>query len=103
MAQRVLEDAYKGQFSEADKSRISVILGVTSAQELLGSMVSRLQHPIWLKSFRDAGLPESQAQDLIRRIESHYSDWQESTFPGLLGNVVAGRICNASTSAAPTA
>ncbi|TNE92352.1 MAG: acyltransferase domain-containing protein, partial [Deltaproteobacteria bacterium] len=94
VAQRVLEDAYQGQFSEADKSRISVILGVTSAQELLGSMVSRLQHPIWLKSFRDAGLPESQAQDLIHRIESHYADWQESTFPGLLGNVVAGRICN---------
>ena len=94
MAQRVLNDATQGQFKEMDKSRTSVILGVTSAQELLGTMVSRLQHPVWRKALRDSGLPESKVEEAVKRISDHYVPWQESTFPGLLGNVVAGRIAN---------
>jgi hypothetical protein len=43
---------------------MSIMLGVTSAQELLGSMVSRLQRPIWVKALRDAGLPESEVQNV---------------------------------------
>lgn len=94
VAKRVLDDATRGQFESLNKDRVSVILGITSAQELLGSMVSRLQHPIWAKSLREMGLPESQVKDACARIASHYVDWQESTFPGILGNVVAGRIAN---------
>ncbi|MEC8024965.1 MAG: beta-ketoacyl synthase N-terminal-like domain-containing protein, partial [Myxococcota bacterium] len=94
VAQRVLQDAANGQFASIDKERISVILGVTSAQELLGSMVSRLQRPIWEKALRDAGLPESQVVECCQRIADEYVPWQESTFPGVLGNVVAGRIAN---------
>ena len=63
VAQRVLQDAARGQFAAMDKELISVILGVTSAQELLGSMVARLQRPVWEKALRDAGLPESQVID----------------------------------------
>ncbi|MFZ4539124.1 SDR family oxidoreductase [Propionivibrio sp.] len=94
VAQKVLEDAAQGQFSTMDRERISVLLGVTSAQELLGNMVSRLQKPIWLKALRDSGIPESEAQEVCARIASSYTPWQESSFPGLLGNVVAGRIAN---------
>jgi acyl transferase domain-containing protein len=94
VAQRVLHDAAKGQPDTLDRSRLSVILGVTSAQELLASMVSRLQRPVWVKSLREAGLPESQVEEVCQRISDHYVPWQESTFPGLLGNVVAGRIAN---------
>ncbi|MDH3270910.1 MAG: SDR family NAD(P)-dependent oxidoreductase [Gemmatimonadota bacterium] len=92
-AKRVLEDA--GRFSdEADHGRTSVVLGVASATELVVEMGSRLQHPIWRKALRDAGLPESRVQEIVQRIKDHYQPWQESTFPGLLGNVVAGRIAN---------
>ncbi len=94
VARQVLDDASQGQFETMDRSRMSVILGVTSSQELLGSMVSRLQHPIWTKSLREAGLSEEEVQDIVARISSNYTDWQESTFPGVLGNVVAGRIAN---------
>jgi len=94
VAQKVLEDAATGPLDEMDRSRISVILGVTSGQELLGSMVSRLQRPVWTKALRDAGLPEDEVGDICERIASHYTPWRESTFPGLLGNVVAGRIAN---------
>lgn len=97
VAQRVLEDAARGVdggVDALDRSRISVILGVTSGQELLGDMVSRLQKPVWLKSLRESGIPEEEAQAVCDRIASHYTPWRESTFPGLLGNVVAGRIAN---------
>ena len=77
-----------------DRSRISVILGVTGGQELLGSMVARLQRPVWERALRDSGVDEAQINGAVDRILARYVEWQESTFPGLLGNVVAGRIAN---------
>ena len=43
---------------------------------------------------KEAGFDPSQAGPLLERARSAYAPWQESTFPGLLGNVVAGRIAN---------
>jgi acyl transferase domain-containing protein len=94
VAQRVLDDATGGRFQHLDRSRVSVILGVTGGQELLGSMVARLQRPVWEKALREAGIAESLIDAAVERILAHYVPWQESTFPGLLGNVVAGRIAN---------
>ncbi|NCG19722.1 MAG: acyltransferase domain-containing protein, partial [Rhodobacterales bacterium] len=94
VAKQVLIDASQGQFKEMDKSRISCILGVTSAQELLGTMVNRLQRPVWVKAMRELGYAEEEVQVVADRIGDNYVPWQESTFPGLLGNVVAGRIAN---------
>ncbi len=94
VAQQVLDDATRGQFASMDRSRVSCILGVTSAQELLGTMVARLQRPVWTKALRESGLPEDEVQAACDRIASHYVPWQESTFPGVLGNVIAGRIAN---------
>ncbi len=94
LARQVLDDASGGQFASMDKDRISVILGVTGAQELLGTMVSRLQRPNWVKGLREAGLPEDEVQKACDKISGTYVPWQESSFPGLLGNVVAGRIAN---------
>jgi acyl transferase domain-containing protein len=94
VAQQVLEDACGGSFKDLPRDRVSVILGVTSAQELLGSMVSRLQRPVWVKALREMGLPEDKVVDACDRIAGHYVEWKESTFPGILGNVVAGRIAN---------
>ncbi len=94
VAQQVLDDATRGQFSELDRSRCSVILGVTSGQELLGSMASRMNRPMWLQGMRRAGVPESEAQAACDKIAELHPEWTESTFPGLLGNVVTGRIAN---------
>lgn len=93
-AQKVLEDASVGQFSSIARDRISVILGVASGTELLGHMVSRLQRPIWQKGLRASGMDEKQVQAACNAISDQFVPWQESTFPGLLGNVVAGRIAN---------
>jgi polyketide-type polyunsaturated fatty acid synthase PfaA len=94
VAKQVLEDAAQGDFAGLNRERISVILGVTSAQELMLHMASRMQRPIIEKSLRDEGLPEDVVQAVCARVGEHYVPWQESTFPGLLGNVVAGRIAN---------
>ncbi|MDA0310489.1 MAG: SDR family NAD(P)-dependent oxidoreductase [Gemmatimonadetes bacterium] len=93
-AKRILKDAWRFREGEVDRSRVSVILGVASATELVVQMGSRLQHPIWRKALRDGGLPESKVIEIVKRIGDHYQPWQESSFPGLLGNVVAGRIAN---------
>ncbi len=43
---------------------------------------------------RQAGIGTAQCEAIIDNISNAYVSWQESSFPGLLGNVVAGRICN---------
>lgn len=93
VARETLEDATRRQ-AEFDRSRVGVILGVTSAQELAGSLQARLEYPVWVKAMREAGLPEEQVQAICQRIADHYPEWQESSFPGLLGNVIAGRVTN---------
>jgi len=94
VAEQVLRDATRSQFDTISRERMSVILGVTSAQELLATMVSRLQRPVWVKALREQGFGEDEVQAVANRIGDHYQPWQESSFPGLLGNVVAGRIAN---------
>jgi acyl transferase domain-containing protein/acyl carrier protein len=94
VAQQVLEDAAGGDFQHLDKSRISVILGATGATELVVHLGSRLQRPIWLNALRANGVPEDEAQAICDRIADSYVPWTEASFPGLLGNVVAGRIAN---------
>ena len=53
-----------------------------------------MQRPIWRKALLENGLAEDEADEICRDIADHYPVWQESTFPGLLGNVVAGRVAN---------
>lgn len=91
-ARDVLTDAF-GPADPPSADRTSVILG-TSALELLGTMGNRLQRPVWMKSLLESGVAEPQALAICDRIAEHYVPWQEATFPGVLSNVVAGRIAN---------
>jgi acyl transferase domain-containing protein/NADP-dependent 3-hydroxy acid dehydrogenase YdfG len=94
VAQQVLDDAAQGQFASMNRDRISVVLGVCGSQELMTSLVGRIQRPVWVKALRQSGIPESEVEAICDRIASNYVPWQEASFPGLLGNVVAGRIAN---------
>ena len=67
---------------------------MTGTLELVIPLGSRLGHPIWRRALRDAGVGDEVAGDVVRRIADAYVPWQEASFPGLLGNVVAGRIAN---------
>lgn len=94
VAKETLDEACRTQFRDIDRSRTSIVLGVASATELVGTMGARLQRPVWVKALREAGLPEDEVTAICDRISSQYVEWQESSFPGVLGNVVAGRIAN---------
>ena len=94
VAKRVLEDACKLDFSHIDRARTSVILGVASATELAATMAGSLQYPVWIRAMQEAGLREEEIASIASRANSSYAEWTENTFPGLLGNVVAGRIAN---------
>ncbi|MFI5782866.1 SDR family NAD(P)-dependent oxidoreductase [Nocardia sp. NPDC051570] len=94
VAERALRDAAGGgELSEAVRERTGVVIG-TGALELLLHMACRLQRPIWRKALHDSGITGEQAERICDRIADHYVPWQEATFPGLLSNVVAGRIAN---------
>jgi len=77
-----------------NRDRTSVILGVTGALEMVIPLGARLGHPIWRKALKDAGVDKAVADDVVQRISDAYVPWQENSFPGLLGNVAAGRIAN---------
>ncbi len=94
VAKRVLEEATRGRFESMDRSRTSVVLGVASATELVAHMSGRLQIPIVERAMRNAGLEKEEVTRVADLLRASYTPWQENTFPGLLGNVVAGRIAN---------
>jgi acyl transferase domain-containing protein/NAD(P)-dependent dehydrogenase (short-subunit alcohol dehydrogenase family) len=77
-----------------DRNRVGCILGVTGTLELVIPLGARLGHPVWRRALAEAGVPQETADDVVRRIGENYVGWQENSFPGLLGNVVAGRIAN---------
>ena len=93
-AKQALIDAGYGDEATYDKDRVSVILGVTGALELTTTLGARLGHPKWRKALRDEGLDDALSDGIVNRISEQYVPWQENSFPGLLGNVVAGRISN---------
>ncbi|MFA5904098.1 MAG: SDR family NAD(P)-dependent oxidoreductase [Desulfobacula sp.] len=95
VAKMALEDAgYPMGHPFLEQKKVNVILGVTGTQELVIPLGARLGHPIWKKALEDSGISEVKKAEIIQRIQGGYVEWQENSFPGLLGNVVAGRIAN---------
>ena len=95
VAKMALEDAgYPINHPYLEEKIVNVILGVTGTQELVIPLGARLGHPIWKKALEDSGIDPEKKEEIIHRIQSAYVPWQENSFPGLLGNVVAGRIAN---------
>jgi acyl transferase domain-containing protein/NAD(P)-dependent dehydrogenase (short-subunit alcohol dehydrogenase family)/acyl carrier protein len=93
-AKTALEDAGYGGGRPFNRNKTSVILGVTGTQELVIPLGARLGHPIWRRALKAAGVPPEQAEAVVERIAEGYVSWQENSFPGLLGNVIPGRISN---------
>lgn len=90
VAEQVLADCASGPI---DRERVSVLIGA-SALQLMVEVSGRLQRPLWLKGLRDRGMPEADAQAACDAIAANYVPWTEETFPGLLTNVISGRIAN---------
>ncbi|MBN1873643.1 MAG: acyltransferase domain-containing protein [Anaerolineae bacterium] len=94
VARDVMEDAGYGAGRAFDRSRVGVILGVAGGQKLITPLASRLQYPVWEKVLKSSGLSDEETASIIEKIKLAYVEWNEDSFPGLLGNVIAGRIAN---------
>jgi len=76
-----------------DRERVSVLLGVAPLQMVVEA-ASRLDRPVWRKALREHGIAAAEAEAICDAIAGCFVPWQEETFPGLLSNVVSGRIAN---------
>ncbi len=94
-ARQALTDAGYGDGQRPfDRDRTAVILGVTGTLELVIPLGARLGHPLWRRALDEAGVDPETADRVVQTIAEGYVPWQENSFPGLLGNVAAGRIAN---------
>jgi polyketide-type polyunsaturated fatty acid synthase PfaA len=94
IAQRCLADADNGPTARFDRSRTSVILGAAATTALVAHMSGRMARPMWREGLRKLGMEEEQLERACDAIADQFVPWQETTFPGLLGNVIAGRVAN---------
>jgi acyl transferase domain-containing protein/acyl carrier protein len=57
-------------------------------------LAARLEYPVWEKVLKSSGMSDEDTQKIISKVKSAYVKWDENAFPGMLANVVAGRIAN---------
>ncbi|MFM6309767.1 MAG: beta-ketoacyl synthase N-terminal-like domain-containing protein, partial [Dolichospermum sp.] len=94
VAKEAMEDAGYGVSRQFNHERTGVILGVAIGRQLAVSLGARLQYPLWKKVLKNSGLSEKDSQKIIEKIKSGYVEWEENAFPGMLANVISGRIAN---------
>jgi acyl transferase domain-containing protein/NAD(P)H-dependent flavin oxidoreductase YrpB (nitropropane dioxygenase family)/NADP-dependent 3-hydroxy acid dehydrogenase YdfG len=80
VAKRALDDAGYGD-RELDRERTSVVFGATSGTELANAYGFRALYPQFLGEMSD-------------EMDRHLPRLTEDSFPGVLANVIAGRIAN---------
>ncbi|MEO0627575.1 MAG: beta-ketoacyl synthase N-terminal-like domain-containing protein, partial [Bacteroidota bacterium] len=97
-ARDAFEDAGYGRssdkFTAAVREKTGVLLGVGGGQKLITPLIARLQYPIWERALRASGVAEADIPPIVDKIKKAYVSWNENAFPGLLGNVISGRITN---------
>ena len=94
IARQALADAGYGGDRDFNRERVSVVLGISGTLELVIPLSARLGEPVWRRALAEEGISGGAADAVVDRIASSYVGWQENSFPGLLGNVAAGRIAN---------
>lgn len=94
VARDAMEDAGYGLGREFDRTNTGVVLGVAGGQKLITDLTSRLQYPIWQRVLESSGVSARDTEIIIEKMKLAYAPWNENSFPGLLGNVIAGRIAN---------
>jgi acyl transferase domain-containing protein/acyl carrier protein len=94
VADNLLGNLVPAAFQKVDRDRICVVMGVANGTQLLCEMAGRTQRPIWYGAMLEQGISPEMANAICDRICDSVPDWSEASFPGLLGNVVSGRIAN---------
>jgi polyketide-type polyunsaturated fatty acid synthase PfaA len=94
VAKEVMEDAGYGSDRNFNREEIGVILGAAVGRQLATSYGNRIEYPVWEKVLKSSGLSDEQTAKIVEKVKLAYVDWQENSFPGMLANVIAGRIAN---------
>lgn len=94
VARDVLCDAGAPGSSWYDPSRTGVVLGVTGPVPLMHPLAARLSTPVLEEVVRSCGLTDDDARTISAKYVKAFAPWVENSFPGLLANVVAGRVAN---------
>lgn len=95
VARDALEDAGYGEEREYNRENVGVVLGVVGmSSKIFTPLMNRLQYPVWDKVLASAGIVPDDRQKIIEKMKLAYIGWEENAFPGAIGNVIAGRICN---------
>ncbi len=94
VAKDVIQDAGIGDGSGYDRQKVGITLGLGGGQKLLVPLVTRLQTPVLERVLKSCGLNEQDTTHIVEKFKKAYVGWEENSFPGMLGNVVAGRVAN---------
>ncbi|MFF0492493.1 SDR family NAD(P)-dependent oxidoreductase [Nocardia sp. NPDC004068] len=94
VARDLLADAGALDSSWYDASRTGVVLGTTGPVPLMHPLAARLSTPVLKEAARSVGLSDTDADAIADRFVAAFAPWEENSFPGLLANVVAGRVAN---------
>jgi polyketide-type polyunsaturated fatty acid synthase PfaA len=93
VAKEALADAGYGK-KPFNREKTGVILGVALSRQLSLPLGARLQYPVWKKVLKSSGLSDEDTEAIITKIKRAYVDWEPNAFPGMLANIVSGRIAN---------
>ena len=93
VAREALKDAGYGD-KPFDNEHTGVVLGVALARQLTVPLAARLEYPVWEKALRSSGIADADIKTIVDKIKSSYINWSPNAFPGMLANIVAGRIAN---------
>ncbi|MEH2383663.1 MAG: beta-ketoacyl synthase N-terminal-like domain-containing protein [Nostoc sp.] len=94
VAKEAMEDAGYNEKHDFNRETVGVVLGVQQSNQLGMPLTARLHYPVWEKVLKSSGLSDEDTQKIIAKIKSAYVEWDENALPGMLANVVAGRIAN---------
>ncbi|WP_406230768.1 beta-ketoacyl synthase N-terminal-like domain-containing protein [Nocardia sp. NBC_01009] len=90
VADQVLSDV-TGGVDRIDGERAAVIMG-SGMLKLGGEIGARLSRPILRKVLRENDLADAEVQSICDAVTGHTTGFDEAVLPGILSNVVAGRI-----------
>ena len=80
--------------SASKRKNIGCVLGNVGGSKASHEFYSRLNYVVVEKVLRGMGATEEDVQVAVAKYKAHFPEWRLDSFPGFLGNVMAGRCAN---------